>query len=162
MPWFDPQDTALYFIKTINSHYWGCSGIQGAAPFNWRKSMRIMIRSPTDDQGRKKQNPEDFTNKDYERRSQNRSKTSRQKAACFSFGFCRKTEYQQKTSNLRFWLQIPRSSVNTKTDRRNRMNAGLFELFTVLKLNNKQYKSARFVGKTEGSFVGGVLFIVGC
>ena len=139
------------------------SVIQVMAPFLWRNSREnedtVSHLWPGEE---KTTSPEDFTSKDYERRSQNRSKTSRQKAACFSFGFCRKTENQQKTVNLRFWLRVPRSSVNTKTDRRNRMNAGLFELFTVLKLNNKQYKSARFVGKTEGSFVGGVLFIVGC
>ena len=68
--------------------------------------MRMRIRSPTYGWEKKKTtSPEDFTSKDYERRSQNRSKTGRQKKACFSFGFCRKTENQQKTVNLRFWLR---------------------------------------------------------
>ena len=58
--------------------------------------MRMRIRSPTYGREKKKTtSPEDFTSKDYERRSQNRSKTSRQKAACFSFGFCRLLQIEE-------------------------------------------------------------------
>ena len=48
--------------------------------------MRMRIRSPTYGWEKKKTtSPEDFTSKDYERRSQNRSKTGRQKKGLFFF-----------------------------------------------------------------------------
>ena len=106
LSWVDPPDAALYFITAKYGHSWSHFRDTGdGSIFIGGKVMRTRVRSPTYGREKKKTtSPEDFTNKRVERRSQNRSKTSRQKTACFSFGFCRKTENQQKTANLRFWL----------------------------------------------------------
>ena len=97
------------------------------APFLWRNSNENEDTVSHLWLGEEKTtSPEDFTSKDYERRSQNRSKTGRQKKACFSFGFCRKTEKQQKTVNLRFWLRVlPSHSDKTLLPFRNRRITGV-------------------------------------
>ena len=60
--------------------------------------MKQRIRSPTDEREKKENDkPRRLHNKENERRSQNRSKTSRHKTACFSFGFL--SEGSKKTEN---------------------------------------------------------------
>ena len=60
--------------------------------------MKQRIRSPTDEREKKENDkPRRLHNKENERRSQNRSKTSRHITACFSFGFL--SEGSKKTEN---------------------------------------------------------------
>ena len=134
------------------------------APFLWRNSNENEDTVSHLWLGEEKTtSPEDFTSKDYERRSQNRSKTGRQKKACFSFGFCRKTEKQQKTVNLRFWLRVlPSHSDKTLLPFRNRRITGVtgFCRRDILERQNDRINTGRtgFVVDREGRFCRSLLY----